>query len=1849
MTDNHDPSIPQGGAGELAPEEKRRLLAELLRKRAAKARSEFPLTHGQRALFFLHRMAPESAAYNALLAVRIRSAFDGEALRGAFASLVQRHPSLRTTYSLEGGEGRQQVREDLALDWLEVEASSLTEEALLEQVRQDAAAPFDLQVGPPFRVRLYRRGVGADDDAILVFHAHHIGIDFWSFGLLLTEFGKLYPALLAGEAHRLPPVSGLYSDFVAERREALAGAEGEQLWEYWRRQMADPLPVLDLFTDRPRPAVQTFRGASRPWQLDLDLSARLRAVARDSGSTLNATLLAALYTLLHRFTGQRDLLVGSPMAGRLKPEHEGIVGYFANVVPLRGDLSREAPEEEAARGDGPSFTTVLGRTRRTVIGALEHQGMPFPLLVDRLQGARDPGRGPLFDVVFALESPRMDRDGIARLIVGDPGVQTSLGGLRLEAVPVGQQEGQFDLTFHLLDMGSEISGVLVYNSDLYDAATVDRMGRVYRQLLVGIAEDPGCSIQHLEILPPAERHQLVVEWNPAVGREAIAVGGVVESFEAQALRAPEALAVDDGTVHWSYGELDRRANALAHHLRPLLEGHPEPRVAVCLPRSGSLILAELAALKAGAAFVPMDAAYPDQRLRFLLEDCGCAVLLTHGALAPRFGETPVSILHLEDPEIAALPPRAEPPPRSFHPAAAAYAIYTSGSTGTPKGVVVSHGALGNLVRWHRRAYAVGPEDRATQLAGPAFDASVWEVWPYLAAGASLWIPNEEERGTARNLLGYLDARGITITFLPTPLAEAVLALPPAEVPRGLRRLLTGGDQLHRRPAATARFALINHYGPTENAVVATCCPVAPENGAAPLPPIGRPIEGCRAYILDARGALLPPGVPGELVLGGQSLARGYLGRPALTAERFVPDPFSETPGDRLYRTGDLTRWVNIEGGGTLEFLGRNDFQVKIRGFRVEIGEIESALGEHPAVAEAVVTAREIGGERRLVAYLVLGPDHGLEAAEDTLREAARQRLPEYMVPAHFVFLEALPLNPSGKVDRRALPAPVRDRGEAPGPLRGIAAKIAAVWSAVLGIERVGLRESFFDLGGHSLKMVEVQERLEAVLDRPIPIVDLFRFPTIQALAHFLDPDSAPKASPKGATTAAPSVAADEPIAIIGWSGRFPGAGSVEALWRNLLAGEESISFFSDEELEAGGLLGGDPTDPNYVKAGGVLEGIDRFDAGFFGYNPREAEVLDPQQRLFLEHAWEALEDAGYEPERYAEAGGRIGVHAGVGFSNYLFFNLAHSAVAQAAGLYQLMVSNDKDFLPSRVAYKLNLKGPAVNVQTACSTSLVAVHQACRALRAGDCDIALAGGAAVRVPHKSGYPYQPGMILSPDGHCRPFDADAQGTVGGNGVALVVLKPLSRALGDGDSIRAVIRGSAINNDGSSKVSFTALSVDGQAAVVRDAVAAAGVTPGDIGYIEAHGTGTELGDPIEIAALKEVFTDLAPESCTVGALRGNVGHLDAAAGVAGLIKAALAVRTGQIPATLHFRKPNPKLGLEGSPFHVSGALQPWRAQEGPRRAGVSSFGIGGTNAHVIVEQPPAWVAEEEAAEGTGWHLLPLSARSPAALDEAARRLATALEDPPGRLADIAHTLQEGRKSFECRRLVMARDVAEARRALTGEGPEIPPEIPPEAEATLATVGRQWLAGETVDWLALHAGAARRRVPLPTYPWERQRYWLDPTTAGRPSGTEVGESAVGHPRPELATPFVAPRDALEERLAALWGEMLGIAGVGVKDDLFELGGHSLLGTQILARVRQSFGVEIALSRLFQAPTVAGLADAVRAAGGVADRTAEVRPDAAPPALVVAEGEELDFDQLSDENVEALLVGMLSEEEWSA
>jgi acyl transferase domain-containing protein len=593
-----------------------------------------------------------------------------------------------------------------------------------------------------------------------------------------------------------------------------------------------------------------------------------------------------------------------------------------------------------------------------------------------------------------------------------------------------------------------------------------------------------------------------------------------------------------------------------------------------------------------------------------------------------------------------------------------------------------------------------------------------------------------------------------------------------------------------------------------------------------------------------------------------------------------------------------------------------------------------------------------------------------------------------------------------------------------------------VWQAVLGLDNVGIHDNFFDLGGNSLLMAQVHSRLREAIDADISMVDLFQYPTISALAHHLRRDQRRGAQPQsdsqpGRVRQVHNEQADTAIAIVGMNGRFPGADNVANFWQNLRDGVESIRFFSDEELAAAGVEPELLSNHNYVKARAVLDNIGLFDATFFSYNPREAAIMDPQHRIFLECAWQALENAGYDADRYP---GRIGVYAGVGLNTYLLY--ANRDILESAGRYQAFIANDKDFVPTRVSYKLNLRGPSINIQTACSSSLVAVHLACQSLLQGECDMALAGGVAISVPHNVGYLYEEGGILSPDGHCRAFDAQAAGTIFGSGVGVVVLKRLQDALDDGDTIHAIIKGSATNNDGSVKATFTAPSVEGQVAMIIDALAGADVDADTISYVEAHGTGTALGDPIEVAALTQVFRTRTQQTgfCALGSVKTNIGHLDAAAGVAGLIKTVLALKHRQLPPSLHFEAPNPKIDFASSPFYVSSTLRDWTPPaDVPRRAGVSSFGIGGTNAHVVLEEAPAPMPTLPARHP---HQLPvLSTKNDTALEQATDDLVAHLrQHPESNLADVAYTLQIGRKSFEHRHFVVCRDHAEALAALEG-----------------------------------------------------------------------------------------------------------------------------------------------------------------------------------------------------------------------
>lgn len=1130
----------------------------------------------------------------------------------------------------------------------------------------------------------------------------------------------------------------------------------------------------------------------------------------------------------------------------------------------------------------------------------------------------------------------------------------------------------------------------------------------------------------IEVVDPCERERQMPEWNRFTPRRTEA-DTVHACFDAICQRTPDAVAVIDGDAALSYRELDVHAARLAVRLRS--SGvMPGDVVAVCMSRSAAAIVGLLAVLRAGAAYLPFDVSLPAERIAYMRDEAGARVALVDGgdAAAAMQGLTCLDV------SLAALSMSAEAPdlvePIAADGEALAYVMYTSGSTGTPKGVAIAHRSILRLV-CDVDYIKLGPDTRLLHAAPLGFDASTLEIWGALLNGGTV-VVHDEIVPTGQGMARIIARHGVTTAWLTAALFNGIVDDNPAQLV-GLRELFTGGealsvDHVRRMRAAVPGVALHNGYGPTE-CTTFTCTYAIPAEipaNAASIP-IGRPIADTPVYILNASQQLLPIGVAGELYVGGSGVARGYFNREDLTAERFIAAAFAE--GQRLYRTGDLVRYRD---DGVIEFIGRRDTQVKIRGLRIELGEIEAVLGQVPGIRSCAVVARAgAGGEKQLVAYVMTD-----EAAPSpsALRAQLAARLPDYMVPARYLRLEAWPVTANGKLDRKALPAPDRSRPELAHafepPINAAEREWCAAFASLLDLDEVGRHDNFFELGGSSLLAV----RLIARLGKSVPVTLLFQNPTPATLVAALESRSS--AASLDQTRMARGMregaaAAGEPIAIIAMAGRFPGAADVEAFWQNLCDGQDSITVFRPDELDPG-VAQADRNDPSYVPARGIIDGVEQFDAAFFGIPPREAELMDPQQRIFLELAWECLERGGHVPDATEVP---VGVFAGMYNATYYQRHVSpHTDLIDRIGAFQVMLGNEKDYIATRVAHKLNLTGPAISVHTACSTSLVAICQAVDSLRAGRCDMALAGGASVTCPPRSGYRYQEGSMLSPDGHTRTFDAQAKGTVFSDGAAVVLLKRLSDALADGNPVYALIRGGAVNNDGAAKASFTAPSADGQAAVIAMAHDAAGVDARSISYVEAHGTATPLGDPIEIEGLNKAFRRSTDDTgfCRIGSVKSNVGHLVIAAGAAGVIKTALSLHEQRIPSSLHYQSANPALGLDASPFVVNAQITAWPRGDAPRRAGVSAFGVGGTNAHVVLEEAPPSIASESA---TGPQLLVVSARTPTALAKASEQLAQHLErHPQANLADVAWTLSRGRKAFAHRVAVAVDSATDAVNAL-------------------------------------------------------------------------------------------------------------------------------------------------------------------------------------------------------------------------
>ncbi len=1048
-----------------------------------------PLSFAQQRLWFLDQLEPGGFFYNIPSAIRLQGKLDLEAFEASLNDLVNRHESLRTTFASVEGIPVQVIAPELKMNLPVVDLEYLPEnerEAETQRLAvEEAQKPFELDRGPLIRATLLRL---APEEHVLLLTIHHIVSDGWSMNVLVRDLAEFYKAHLAGHSPELPALSIQYADFAYWQQQWLQGSVLEKQLAYWKEKLAGSPPVLELPTDFPRPSVQTFRGATRSLKLPRALSDKVRKFSRQEGKTLFMILLAAFQTLLHRYSGQDDILVGSPISGRSYTELENLIGFFVNTLVLRTRFEEK-----------PTFRQLLEQVKEVTLEAYAHQDLPFEKLVEELQPARDMSHSPLFQVAFIYENTLRE--------------PLELPGLKMGIVEFESGMAKYDLTLTVVE-GEELTTYLEYNTDLYTASTIERMLTHFRNLLEELLENPDQPVVQVPMLTKTELKQILVEWNKteAPFPEDVCVH---EYFESLVEKHPDALAAmfspalndpQEPPVYLTYAGLNRKANQLARFLRRLGVGR-DVLVGLSMERSPEMVIGILGILKAGGAFVPLDPAYPKDRLAYMIKDSGIPVLLTHQAVLERLPENAATVISL-DSEWEQISREDDSNLEHWSaPENLAYVIYTSGSTGKPKGTMLQHRGLCNLAKAQQKAFEITGESRILQFSSLSFDASVWETVMALLNGATLCLAHQEDLVSGDGIREILRQNHITTVTLP----PSVLAVVPETPLPELETIIVAGEkcsgELVDRWSEGRRF--VNAYGPTETTV---CASMHFCEGRYPQgPPIGFPIQNFELYILDRNLQPVPVGVPGELHISGVGLARGYLNLPNMTAEKFIPNPFSKHPGARMYKSGDLARYLP---DGNIEFLGRVDFQVKVRGFRIELPEIEAVLSHYPSVRDVVVIVREdVPGDKRLVAYLVM--EEGVTANVGEIRGYLREHLPEYMVPSAFVILDAMPLTPNGKVDRKALPAPKLDRAELGqeyvAPRTPTEEKLVEIVAEILHLDKVGVYDNFFELGGHSLLATQFMTKLRTAFQVDLPLRSIFESPTVADLAKIIDETKQSKA------------------------------------------------------------------------------------------------------------------------------------------------------------------------------------------------------------------------------------------------------------------------------------------------------------------------------------------------------------------------------------------------------------------------------------------------------------------------------------------------------------------------------------------------------------------------------------------------------------------------------------------------------------------------------------------------------------------------------------------------------------------
>ena len=1567
---------------------------------------QLPVSEYQRKFFIEWAINPSGNAYNESFINRITGNLNREAFRQACEHFVKRNEIMHARYSTDG---KHCYYGDYGIADFYEEKDLQAGLPIEQQIRELVDRPFDLTTDILLRMTLIKAPQSDQAEYYFVFCAQHIIVDLTCTQQIFFEIESAYNLLVAGEEPLLEQTK-TFTEAIAAESVHIDDQYKKEARAFWLDFIGDVSPRVDLpqSTKMSLPGEAGSQGDRSGSSIHFSLNDAETKQFSEFVKLKRATpfiLLSAIYGLvISKYSNRSKVLVSYPLDARPRG-FKHVTGCFVNNLPLKVEIDQAETLDD--------LISELATQRRTI---RKHQGYSFTDIIMDQHDTHQVDPGSLFNV------------GIAHSYLH--GFSLKLEGLDVDPVEIDmgdQTVSELGLLFNISADGLLIFR-LEYRNQLFEQAFVQQFADSFKAVVLKAINGEQIPVRSYQVMVPDTLHQVLFQWNDTA-RSFLPQQTLTTLFRDQVRRSADKIALVCGEESLSYTALDEKSNALARVIQQRFEEQlnqtltRDSLVGLYLEESLELIIGMLAILKAGAAYVPISTEFPEERVRYILSDAGARLVLTQGYLKEKLEHTMAEknaiSIDLSEPlydtdKKSALPVINEA-------SDLAYMIYTSGTTGQPKGVMIEHMSVANLVFTQKELLPLGEDTNMLQYASHVFDASVWEIFTALLSGSVLHILSRQTKRDGHLLIDYVKQANITIALLPPTLLES---LPFTALP-DLKVLVVGGDLCSTEVLDqwSRDRQLINAYGPSEGTVIAT---INQYRSGASNTDIGRPIDNVVTYVLDNHLNPVPVGVTGELYIGGAGLARGYRNRPELTSDRFIANPFDGKGNSRLYRTGDLARWTN---DGCLTFIGRNDNQVKIRGYRIEPGEIEQAMVQIPGVHNSFVLAKErvtdSGASRFLIGYY-LSESKDLALTPEFLADALGKVLPAYMVPDTFVAVAEFPVTTSGKIDHRLLPDPDYSTAETRvEPATKLEIDVCQLFSEVLGIERdqISTHQNFFRIGGNSILSIQLKAKLNQLAEfKDINVADLFQYNSIQKLVSYVQD----KQGDDYHLLEVSSSIGHEEIAVIGVSGAYSGADDLDEFWKLISGQKEGVSFYSKEACRLLGINEELLEDPDFVPVQGKINDIDQFDPLFWGLTPSEARQLDPQVRKFVEHCWYVLESAGYA--HFTSSKDPIGVFAGKGGSDrYLNEHLLHGEKADQIDPWEAYAYNNKDALATQTAFLLNLTGPANSINTACSTSLVTVVEACKNLVLGTCKMALAGGVSLLLPDQVGYVHQEGMIFSKDGHCRAFDQEASGTTGGSGVGVVLLKRLSDAIADEDNILGIIKGYASNNDGNRKSGFTAPSVLGQSECIINAQRMAGITSDQVSYVECHGTGTHLGDPIEVRALQHAFCHNSvehrgPRTTVLGAVKANLGHTDAAAGVAGLTKVLSMFRHNLLPGQANYEQPNSELPLTQAGFEVLKQNADWLPDRHHQRiAGVSSFGIGGTNAHVIVGDYFNESVQETRGEAIapGHFVIPLSAQSSVSLARYKRALNGWLRtnSDPIDLYDLAYTLDKRRQHFNYR----------------------------------------------------------------------------------------------------------------------------------------------------------------------------------------------------------------------------------------